>query len=41
MDQPVQSGVYVYIVHVIFDETVSGFRNMDKQGTFLVLEGNK
>ncbi len=41
MDQPVQSGIYVYIVHVIFDETVSGFRNMDKQGTFLVIEGNK
>lgn len=41
MDEPVQSGIYIYIVHVIFDETVSGFRNMDKQGTFLVLEGNK
>lgn len=41
MDQPVQSGIYVYMVHVIFDESVSGFRNMDKQGTFLVLEGNK
>jgi hypothetical protein len=41
MDEPVISGMYVYIVNVTFDETVSGYRNFVKQGTILVLESNK
>ena len=41
MDEQVISGMYVYLVHVIFDETVSGYRNMDKYGTILLLDGIK
>lgn len=41
MDEPVMTGIYVYIVNVTFDETVSGFRNMVKQGTIWVVDGNK
>jgi hypothetical protein len=41
MDEPVISGMYVYIVNITFDETVSGYRNFVKQGTILVLESNK
>jgi hypothetical protein len=41
MDDPVISGMYVYIVNITFDETVSGYRNFVKQGTILVLESNK
>ncbi len=41
MDEPVQTGMYVYIIHAIFDETVSGFRNFDRQGTVLVFDSNK
>lgn len=41
MDEPVIDGIYVYIIHVIFDETVSGFRNMDKRGTIHVMDSKK
>jgi hypothetical protein len=41
MDEPVMTGMYVYIVNVTFDETVSGFRNMIRQGTILVVDAKK
>jgi hypothetical protein len=41
MDDPVITGMYVYIVNVTFDETVSGFRNMIRQGTILVVDAKK
>ena len=41
MDEPVMTGMYVYIVNVTFDESVSGFRNMVRQGTFLVVDAKK
>lgn len=37
----VANGVYLYIVNVIFDETVSGQRIMSKSGTIHVLSGSK
>jgi hypothetical protein len=41
LDEPVMTGMYVYIVNVTFDESVSGFRNMVRQGTFLVVDAKK
>jgi len=37
----VPEGMYIYLIHAIFDETVMGYRNLDAQGTILLISGKK